>query len=647
MKSLLIRLSIGLYKIDILPQEQALINEWLLKKYIIEKNNFLKFHSKYRAGKISLVDENGAYLQSIGLNVRDMKIPKEDLLNALSGDLVITKRILGKRGIPSAKVVEIVGRASAQSVAFVSIKDGHKVLLDIKTLYPANIIMDIDKLNNYEIDTVFKVDTLTSKIIQELGNLKDPLVDEKIVLAQYNKHDNFSDEVLKLALSFNEVDTTLYPKRKDLRSLPFCTIDPITAKDFDDAIYFDEKKSILFVAIADVSEYVKPFGVIDAEAMYRGFSIYLPHRSIPMLPRQLSETLCSLQPNVDRLAYVFELHIDKQSLEVTHSDIFEAIIHSKRRFNYEEIDKYFNGNLLSQEIQEKNILKYISSLYLLTNKLRLKRLKNGFDFKSDEIEMILDGHGEIISTITTQQTSSHSLIEECMLLANQEAALMFERGIFRIHESPSQSRIQALYNELAGIGIFVEVQDSMRETINFIQKKAKEMDIEADVDRLIIQSQKRARYSPDNYGHFGLGFIKYTHFTSPIRRYSDLIIHRLIKSIKAHDTKENSYILRNIDALTIEISEKEYESANVEFRFMDRKFARWADKNKGKRFKARIEATDPYLMARLDDEIKGASLHVKSQILITLFDMVEVVIQDVDLATAKIDVTVVGNLTNV
>ena len=644
MKSLLIRLTLGLYDQDITPQERPKVDDWLAKNYVIKDGLQYRFHSKYRAGEITLAQNGTAYLNSVGLNVKDLFIDDGDLGDAKNGDLVIAKRLLAKRGTPSAKVVEIVGRAQTYSVAFVSYKENRRSLLDIRTLHPAGVIMDEKELDSYDVGTVFKVDNLTSTIMEVLGNLDDPKVDEKIVLAQYNKHDAFTDEVIALAKSFEEVDASFYPERKDLRALPFCTIDPVTAKDFDDAICWDEKNHILYVAIADVSEYVKPFGPIDAEAMYRGFSIYLPHRSIPMLPRQLSETLCSLQPNVDRLSYVFELHLDKDTLEVSHSDVYEAIIHSKRRFNYEEIDEYFEGRLQPKNDAEKEVLAYINPLRQVTDRLREKRLKVGFDFRSDEIEMKLDQAGEIISTTVSEETPSHSLIEDCMLLANKAAASMYERGVFRIHEPPSQTKIQSLYNELAGIGIFVEPQENMKETISFIQKKAREMNIESDVDTLIIQAQRRARYSPDNHGHFGLGFEKYTHFTSPIRRYSDLIVHRLIKAIKANDTEEGSYVLRNIESLTIAVSEKERESADVEFRFMDRKYARWAAKHIGKKFKARIEATDPHLIAKLNDEIVGATLHVRSQIPVMLFDDVEVIIEEVDIATTKISTTVVQKI---
>jgi ribonuclease R len=644
LKSLLVRLTLGLHDQDITSDERLHVNEWLEKAYLVQEGNLYRFHSKYRAGEITLTQNQTAYLSNIGLNVKDLFIDSGDMGDAKNGDLVIAKRLLAKRGEPSAKVVEIVGRAQTYSVAFIALKENHKSLLDIKTLHPAGVIMTPQELEKYDVGTVFKVDNLTASIMELLGNIEDPLVDEKIVLAQYNKHDEFSEEVIKLASSFEEVDAAYYPHRKDLRHLPFCTIDPVTAKDFDDAICWDDENYILYVAIADVSEYVKPFGPIDAEAIYRGFSIYLPHRSIPMLPRQLSETLCSLQPHVDRLSYAFEMHLDRDTLEVVHSEVYETIIHSKRRFNYEEIDEFFEGKLQPKNDDEKEVLAYITPLRKITDRLREKRLKVGFDFRSDEIEMELDSGGNIVATTVSVETPSHSLIEDCMLLANKAAANMYERGVFRVHEPPSQTKIQGLYNELAGIGIFVEPQESMKATIGFIQQKAREMDIEADVDTLIIQAQRRARYSPDNYGHFGLGFEKYTHFTSPIRRYSDLIVHRLIKAIKANDTEEGSYVLRNIESLTIAVSEKERESADVEFRFMDRKYARWAKQNIGKKFKARIEATDPHLMAKLNDEIVGATLHVKSQIPVMLFDDVEVIIEEVDIATTKIHVTVTQKL---
>ena len=641
MKSLLIRLTHGLSEQDIAPDELKYVNDFLAKEYITKKENVYQFNSKYRAGTLGLVQNGTAYLNVIGEYVRDLFIDDVETSKTREGDLIIAQRLLGKRGTPSAKIVEIVGRAQTYSVAYIVSKDGKKSLVDLKTDFPAGVELKEDELNLYSDGDVFKINNQDFTIMQKLGNIKDPLVDEKIVLAQFNKHDEFSDEVLKQAASFKEVDASLYPSRVDLRKLPFCTIDPVTAKDFDDAIYYDEETNTLYVAIADVSEYVTPFGAIDNEAIYRSFSIYLPHRSIPMLPRELSETLCSLQPHVDRLSYVFEMKLDLASLEVVGSKVYEAIIHSQRRFNYEEIDEFFEGKLSAKNPSEEKIFDYIAKLRVITDELKAKRLKIGYDFRSNELEMFIDENSNITHTTYAHETPSHALIEDCMLLANKEAAKRFSRGIFRIHEPPNQLKIQNLYQELAGIGMFVDIKKSIKETITEIQKQAKEMNLSSEVDTLIIQSQMQARYAPINAGHFGLGFDEYTHFTSPIRRYSDLIVHRLLKAINNNDTMEGSYVLRNIESLCISVSEKEREASTIEVEFMARKFARWADENIGNIFRARITSTEPFLKAELHDELQGARFFITHGNDALLFEDVKVRIDKVDIAKAKIYASVV------
>lgn len=631
-------------EIDISSQEMPLVQNWLTKKYLTKKDTLYKFNSKYRAGTLGLVQKGTAYLNVIGENIRDLFIGEGDLGEAKEGDLIIAQRLLGKPGTPSAKIAEVVGREQSFSIAYIIEKESHRSLVDLKTQYPIGAELTEDELASYDVGDVFKIDNQENKVLELLGNIDDPKVDEKIVLAQFNKHDEFEEEVLKIAQSFEPVNATKYPKRKDLRELAFCTIDPVTAKDFDDAICWDEEKSTLYVAIADVSEYVKPFGALDNEAIYRSFSIYLPHRSIPMLPRQLSETLCSLQPNVDRLAYVFEMKIDKTTLDIASSSVYEAVIHSKRRFNYAEIDAFFEGKLKAKNGTEQKIFDDLTKLRTLTDSLKEKRLKVGYDFRSTEIEMTLDEDSNLLSTEEAEETPSHALIEDCMLLANKEAAKQFERGIFRIHEPPSQNKLQILYQELAGIGMNIEIKETIKETISEIQKQAEDMGLASEVDTLIIRSQMQARYAPLNAGHFGLGFEQYTHFTSPIRRYSDLIVHRLLKAISAHDTKEGSYVLRNIEALAMTISEKEREASTIESEFKQRKYARWAAQNINKEFKARISATEPEFKAELHDEISGARLNITSSTPVVLFEDVTIKIERVDIARAQIFVSVVEKL---
>ncbi|MDD3506418.1 MAG: RNB domain-containing ribonuclease, partial [Sulfurimonas sp.] len=464
-KSLLIKLTNGLSEQDVASDELEFIQNFLEKGYITKKENIYKFNSKYRAGSLGLVQKETAYLHVIGEYTRDIFIGEGDLASAKEGDLIVVQRLLGKRGSPAAKVVEILGKAQSCSVAYIISEAGRKSLVDLKTKYPVGAEITQEELDAYEHGDVFKINNQDFSIMQKLGNIKDPQVDEKIVLAQFNKHDEFEPEVLKLASSFVEVDASKYPKRADLRELPFCTIDPVTAKDFDDAIYWDDKNFTLYVAIADVSEYVTPFGAIDNEAIYRSFSIYLPHRSIPMLPRELSETLCSLQPHMDRLSYVFEIKLSPKTLEVEKSKVYEAIIHSQRRFNYEEIDEFLEGRLEAKNESEKRVFEYIFKLKIITDKLKEKRLEVGYNFHSNELEMFIDENSNITHTTYAQETPSHALIEDCMLLANKEAAKRFKKGIFRIHEPPNQTKLQNLYQELAGIGMFVDIKRSIKETI--------------------------------------------------------------------------------------------------------------------------------------------------------------------------------------
>lgn len=635
MKSLLIRLTHGLFQQDIAPDEQELINQWHSLKILSFDEGKFQFTSQYRAGIVSNVQASGAYLQTIGESVRDHFIDVSYLNGAKAGDLVIAQRLLGKRGGPSAKVIIVVGRSETFSVGLLTHKSGHLEMHDIRT--SQNIPLSLIDLEQTAEGSVYQINNQSGTIAEYLGNISDPRVDEKIVLALYNKHDAFEEDVLEMAASFpKEVNAFDYPNRRDLRHLPFCTIDPVTAKDYDDAICYIPETHTLYVAIADVSEYVHPFGAIDAEAIYRSFSIYLPHRSIPMLPRILSETLCSLQPLVDRLAYTFEMKIDPDTLEVVSTDLYESLIHSHRRFTYEDIDLFLAGNLTATTEKEKLVLEYIPQLNELTAKLKEKRMIKGYDFRSSELEMRIDEDQNILSTEFAVETPSHALIEDCMLLANKAAASLYERGVFRIHEPPSAMKLQALYTELASIGIFVEFQGSIKETITAIQAEAEKREIISEVDTLIIRAQMQARYAPYNTGHFGLGFERYTHFTSPIRRYSDLIVHRLLKAIKAGDTEESSYVLRNIESLCTSISEKEREASDIEIRFQERKFARWASTVIGQTFKARVMRTEEGVIAEIHDVITGAKVSVTEHFGLVLFDDIMVKIESADLAMAKI-----------
>ena len=637
MKIFLIKLTHGVLEKDLPAKERELLQELNSMGFLNLENDTFTLHSKYRAGLIDLTQTGDAYLKVIGTSMKDLFIESKDLKNADKDDLVIAQRLIGKRGKPAAVVAHIVGKAEHYGVAAIMIINEKKVLTDLKTNTPVAIRLELDALDKYEKNDVFQIDYQKSIINKHLGSLDDPHIDEDIALALFNRHKEFEPDILAQAKDFGaSVDPSLYPERKDLRYLPFCTIDPVTAKDFDDAIYFDEKESALYVAIADVSSYVEPFGPIDTEAMYRGFTVYFPHKSVPMLPRELSENLCSLRPNEDRLAFVFKIFLDSSSLEVTHTELYESLIHSRRRYTYAEVDEFFEGERSAKNDHDKVTMAYLPALRKVTDRLKEQRMTRGYDFRSREFDIYLNKNGLIESVDSEDETPSHALIEDCMLLANKAAADMFERGVFRIHESPSPLKLQSLYGQLSSIGIDVEIKGSVRQTIDAIQKKAEELDIREEVDTLIIQSQMQARYAPDNQGHFGLGFDTYTHFTSPIRRYSDLMVHRLLKSILAKDDEQGAYLMRNIDALCEQISILEREADYTAKDLENRKYARWASERIGTTVKARIISLEPAPVAILFDEIIGARIFLKGDEGLQLFGNVEIELTDASIASTKI-----------
>ncbi len=637
MKIFLIKLTHGVIEEDLSSEEVELLQELNTKGFLNKEDDTYTLNSKYRAGLIDLTQTGSAYLQVIGTSMKDLYIEAKDLHGADKGDLVIAQRLIGRRGRPSAVVSYIVGKAEHYGVAAITLLNDKKILTDLKTNTPVAIRLEVNALEGYKENDVFQIDYQKEVIKTHLGSLNDPHIDELIALALFNRHNEFDQSILDQAKKFGDsVDASQYPDRKDLRHLPFCTIDPVTAKDFDDAIYFDEEESALYVAIADVSSYVEPFGPIDTEAMYRGFTVYFPHKSVPMLPRELSENLCSLRPNEDRLAFTFKIFLDPDTLEVTNTELYETLIHSRRRYTYAEVDAFFEGDLTPQDENDQVTMAYLPKLKEVTEGLREKRMQRGYDFRSREYDMHLNDEGLIESVYSEDETPSHALIEDCMLLANKAAANMFDRGVYRIHEPPSPLKLQSLYTQLAGVGIDVEIKGSQRQTITDIQRKAEQLGIAEEVDTLIIQSQMQARYAPDNQGHFGLGFDTYTHFTSPIRRYSDLMVHRLLKAILAEDMDRAGYLMRNIDALCEQISILEREADYTAKDLENRKYARWASERIGEIVKARIISLDPAPIAILFDEIIGARIFLAEDEGLNLFGNVEIQLTEASIASTKI-----------
>ena len=615
---------------------------------IEEVNGLWTLNSLYRAGRLYIGKDGRGYVEAEFKEQKDLLIEPDHLGDAKHGDVVVAKRIIARRGRASGKVVLVITKAHLFTIAYTH-RDaqGNFSILNIRTGEPTHAVMEGMDLKAFKLGTVLKVNVDDDKVLEVFGHLADPKVDEKISLALYDRQDEFPPECLKDALDVEkEVDRSEHPDRVDLTHLDFCTIDPVTAKDFDDAIYFDLETYTLYVAIADVSHYVPYFCNIDKEAKKRGFTTYLPHKSFPMLPRELSENICSLKPKVDRLAFVSKIELDKATLKPLNEEFFEAIIHSKHRFNYENIDNILEYGSENVEETVSTILKWLLPLQKITERLHTERLKHGFDFRSEETKLTINAEHLLTATQIETGTPSHSLIEECMLLANQASAKRFTGegdSIFRIHEPPQLTRTEQLLSELAAVGLFVEEYEDSPSLIRAIQKEAERMGLAAEVDAMIIKSLRQAQYSAHNVGHFGLGFTHYSHFTSPIRRYSDLILHRLIKAQLNDDKEEMEYLLRNIEPLCARVSDLEREATKCEWDFRDRKFARWAETQKGMFFEAEIIEAGESAKAVLKGDIKGVVVHLKGDD-VMLFDKIRIMITEVNIAQAIIMAELVNKL---
>jgi len=643
-----IQLTNGCLISDIEQEDQNSFQSLQQLGAVEEVDGLWKLGSLYRAGRLYIGKDGKGYVEAEFKEQRDLLVEPDDLWGAKHGDVVVAKRVIARRGRASGKVKLVITKAHAFTIAYTHRDEQDNfMILDIRTGIPTHAVMDGMDLKAFKIGTVLKVDVDDDKVLEVFGHLGDARVDEKISLALYEREDEFPEDCVSDALKIeSEVTKEEHPDRIDLTHLDFCTIDPITAKDFDDAIYFDMEAHTLYVAIADVSHYVPFFTPIDKEAKKRGFTTYLPHKSFPMLPRELSENICSLKPKVDRLAFVAKIELDRATLKPLKEEFFEAIIHSKYRFHYEAIDKILEYGSENVDGTVAEILTWLLPLQKITERLHHERLKHGFDFRSEETKLTINAEHLLTATQIETGTPSHSLIEECMLLANQASAKRFTGegdGIFRIHEPPQLSRTEKLLSELAAIGLFVEEYEDSPSLIRAIQHEAQKMGLAAEVDSMVIKSLRRAEYNAHNVGHFGLGFSHYSHFTSPIRRYADLILHRLIKTQLKDDKEEAGYLLRNIEPLCARVSELEREATKAEWDFRDRKFARWAKEQIGLFFEAEVIEAGESAKAVLIGEIKGVTVNLKGDN-IMLFDKIRVMITEVNIAQATIMAELVNKL---
>lgn len=476
----------------------------------------------------------------------DIYLSARQMRRVLDGDRVVV-HITGQdnRGRSEGAIVEVIERANKTLVGKLEIKRGVAVLHpDNKRIGAEILISDKAKARNGQIVLVEIVEQPTNRhppigaVVEVLGEHMAPGMEIDIAIRSRDIPSEWPQEVVSESSALGtEVEPSAISERRDLRSLPLVTIDGEDARDFDDAVYAEKKPYgwRLLVAIADVSHYVEPGTALDREALNRGTSVYFPQRVIPMLPESLSNGLCSLNPEVNRLCMVCDMAITELG-DIKRARFFPATMRSHARLTYTEVAKFFagQGKPSPQIAALSKPLKTLHDLYLVMRDARSDR--GAIDFESNETRIEFDEQSKIKRMVPVERNDAHMMIEECMIAANISAARFLARhrvpGLYRVHEGPAADKLNDLRKFLQQRGLSLGGGDNptamdYAHALNMARDRA---DLSV-IQTVLLRSMNQAVYTTKNNGHFGLALEHYAHFTSPIRRYPDLMVHRAIKHV--------------------------------------------------------------------------------------------------------------------
>jgi len=478
----------------------------------------------------------------------DLFLSPKEMQQVMHGDRAMVRMSgLDRKGRPEGKIVEVLERTNksvvgrvvrGQGVTIVAAED-KRINQDILIPYHLDMGAKVGQVVMVEITEQPSIHAHPmGKVVQILGNYADSGMEIEIALRKHKLPHQFSPAAIAQAEAIPKlVKPADYKGRIDLRELPLITIDGETARDFDDAVYAERKGKDwrLVVAIADVSFYVKPDDALDKDAFERGNSIYFPRRVIPMLPEALSNGLCSLNPDVERLCMVCDMQISSAG-EVKKYKFYPSVMRSKARMTYTKVAEMLQNPQGETACEYTHVLPHIQNLYALFQLMLVQRQKRGaIEFETSETMMIFNDQGKIERIVPSTRNEAHRLIEECMLAANVCASEFLKShqhaALYRIHEGPNPEKLAALRTFMAEFGFGVGGGDKphAKDYAKLMEQIKKRPD-EQLLQTVLLRSMQQAVYSPDNVGHFGLAYEAYAHFTSPIRRYPDLLIHRAIKA---------------------------------------------------------------------------------------------------------------------
>jgi ribonuclease R len=584
------------------------LNE-LIEKNIVKVNEFGKFTMKNPpkqkskkpsniiTGIVDLTATGNAYIISKETD-QDIFVHARHVGQVFDGDRVKVAVFKRKNKRPEGEILEVVSRSMHSIVGTLELSNGYGFVIPDKRKVPVDVFIPVQMLNgakNGDRVIVRIVEWEKGKkspmgeIIERLGSIGDNDTEMRTIIAQSGFPLHFSNETNHELSQMNfEITGEEIKNRKDFRGITTFTIDPVDAKDFDDAISIRKLESgnwEIGVHIADVSHYVKPGSALDKDAYQRATSVYLVDRVLPMIPEELSNVVCSLRPDEEKLCFsaVFEMNA---KAKVVKRWFGRTIIKSDRRFTYEEVQEILENGKgdFAGELQELNQLAY---------KLRDERFDHGaISFETIEIKFRMDEQGVPVGVYVKERKDAHKLIEDFMLLANKEVATFAKsKGlpfVYRIHDQPDMEKLIDFQRFAAQFGYTLQIDTpgQISASLNKLMEEIKGKPEQDLLEQLAIRSMAKAVYSTHNIGHYGLAFSYYTHFTSPIRRYPDILVHRLLQSLL--DPKQQSYKPNNLESMCEHCSWMERKAMDAERESQKYKQVEFIQSHVGESFDALI-----------------------------------------------------------
>lgn len=589
-----------------------------------------KFNSKMKSfklqGRLQGTKSDFAFLIPFDSSYEDVFIAGNNLNGAINNDTVVVEVKKTKEGRRlEGKVIQILERGNERVVGKIYLSKGNAVVMPDDVKFGKDIVVPIAKVMNahngdkvvVKITSYANKKNPTGEVIEVLGAPNEIETEVKAIIRSYDLYEEFPKKVMEYAETLpDEVDKSKYPTRRDLTDLNCFTIDGEDSRDLDDAVSISKNSDGTYklgVHIADVGEYVKYNNVLDKEAFKRGTSVYFPNLVLPMLPRKLSNGICSLNENVDRLALSVFMDIDKNG-EVKKYDISESIIRSKKRFTYTTVTAILEGNEYECE-QNKPFVKDLLLMNELNHILIKMREKRGaIDFDIPEVKITLNELGDVLDVKKAPRDDSHRLIESFMVAANETVATHY-KGIkapfvYRIHETPDSEKMANFIRLATSMGVKTNVNPDNVTPLDLqkILTQVNEMDCKYMLNRICLRSMKKAKYSPDCIGHYGLASVKYCHFTSPIRRYPDLTIHRIIKADLRGEltgkclTEQRQFVV----ASSMHSSDREQSAEKVERDVDDLYRVFYMSHHIGEEFEGKISGVTNFgVFVELDNTVEG------------------------------------------